>query len=262
MDDFFLRALAGGVGVALASGPVGCFTVWRGMAYFGSALAHTLLLGVALGLLLSVEPTITVLATCLLLAGSLAIMERRPTVSIDSLLGVLAHIAFALGLVAIAFMEQVRVDLIGYLLGDILSIGPVDLWIIFGTAAATGGIITMQWRNLLSMTVNRDLAAVEGVPVERTRFLLIFLLASVIAVGMKLVGMLLIIAMVIIPAAAARQFSRTPERMVVTATLIGIASSVAGLFASMEFDLPAGPAIVLVSGSVFVAGQLVSARQS
>ena len=124
MEDFFLRALAGGIGVALASGPIGCFVVWRRMAYFGTALAHTVLLGVALGFLLEIEPTLAVLAMCFLFAGCLALLERQQLVSLDTLLGVLAHMAFAAGLVALAFMERMRVDLIGYLFGDILSVGP------------------------------------------------------------------------------------------------------------------------------------------
>lgn len=260
MEDFFLRALVGGVGVALASGPIGCFVVWRRMAYFGTALAHTLLLGVALGFLLAVEPTVAVFGTCLVFALCLAVLETRQVVSLDSLLGVLAHVAFALGLVVTAFMERVRVDLIGYLLGDILSIGTVDLWLIFGTAAVTGGLIFWQWRNLLAMTVNRDLAAVEGKPVERTRLMLVFLIAAIVAVGMKIVGMLLVVAMVIVPAAAARRFSETPERMVAVATLIGVVSSIAGLFSSLAWDLPAGPAIVLVAGAFFVIGLFIPAR--
>ena len=261
MEDFFLRALAGGIGVALASGPIGCFVVWRRMAYFGTALAHTVLLGVALGFLLEIEPTLAVLAMCFLFAGCLALLERQQLVSLDTLLGVLAHMAFAAGLVALAFMERMRVDLIGYLFGDILSVGPVDLWLIFGTAVVTTAAIAWQWRNLLAVTVNRDLAAVEGVPVERVRLLLVFLLAAVIAVGMKIIGMLLVVALVIVPAAAARRMATTPERMVGAATLVGIVSVAAGLFGSLQWDLPAGPAIVLVASAIFFAGLLVPARR-
>ncbi len=259
MDDFFLRALAGGIAVALAAGPLGCFVVWRRMAYFGTALAHAVLLGVALGFLLEIEPTLAVFAMCFLLAGCLAFMERQRLVSLDALLGVLAHGVFAAGLVAIAFMERIRVDLIGYLFGDILSVGPVDLWLIFGAAAVTTATIAWQWRNLLAVTVNRDLAAVEGVPVERVNLLLVFLLAAVIAVGMKIVGMLLVVALVIIPAAAARRVAATPEMMAGAATAIGIVSVTAGLFGSLEWNLPAGPAIVLVACAIFAASMVVPA---
>ncbi len=258
MEDFFLRAVAGGIGVALASGPVGCFVVWRRMAYFGAALAHTVLLGVALALLLNIEPTLAVFALCLLFAGCLVSLERQRLVSLDTLLGVLAHMAFAAGLVVIAFMEHVRVDLIGYLFGDILSVSTIDLYLILATAAGTLTLVVWQWRNLLAMTVNRDLAAVEGVPVEQTRLLLVFLLAAVIAVGMKIIGMLLVVALVIIPAAAARQVTATPEQMAVASTVIGVVAVGTGLFVSLEWDIPAGPAIVLVASGIFLASLLVS----
>lgn len=260
MEDFFLRALAGGIGVTLAAGPVGCFVVWRRMAYFGAALAHSVLLGVALGFLLDVQPTIAVFAICLALAGCLVVLERQPLVSLDTLLGVLAHAVFAAGLVAIAFMEQVRVDLTSYLFGDILAVGIVDLWLIFATSAITIVMLVWQWSNLLSMTVNRDLAAVEGVPVERTNLLLLLLLAGVIAVGMKIVGMLLVVALIIIPAAAARRMVTTPEQMAAASVAVGIVAVVAGLFGSWEWDVPAGPAIVLVASILFAASWLIPAR--
>ena len=259
-EDFFLRALAGGIGVALASGPVGCFVVWRRMAYFGAALAHAVLLGVALGFLLEIEPTLAIFVMCLLLAGCLTLLERQRLVPLDTLLGVLAHGIFAAGLVVIAFMEQVRVDLMGYLLGDILSVSAVDLWFIYAIAAGSVAALAWQWRNLLAMTVNEDLAAVEGVPVGRMRILLVVLLAVVIAIGMKIVGMLLVLALVIIPAATARRIVTTPEQMVAAAAAIGAAAAAGGLFGSLEWDVPAGPAIVLVASAMFVASLLVPAR--
>ena len=259
-EDFFLRALAGGIGVALAAGPLGCFVVWRRMAYFGEALAHAALLGVALGFLLRVEPMLAILVTCLLLAGGLTLLERQRLVPLDTLLGVLAHTVFAAGLVVIAFMERVRVDLLGYLFGDILSVGTTDLWFIFACAAVVAGLLAWQWRNLLAVTVNEDLAAVEGVPVGRVRVLLVLLLAAVIAVGMQIVGMLLVLALVIIPAAAARRIATTPEQMVAAAGAVGALSAVSGLFASLEWDLPAGPAIVLMTSAAFALSLLVPAR--
>ena len=260
MEDFFLRALGGGIGAAIAAGPVGCFVVWRRMAYFGTALAHAVLLGIALGFLLDVEPMLAVFAVCLLLAGCLILLERQRFISADALLGVLAHAVFAAGLVVVAFMERLRVDLIGYLFGDILSVGAADLGLIFGTAAAVTAALCWQWRNLLAMAVNRDLAAVEGVPVERTRLLLLLLLAAVIAVGMKIVGMLLVVALVIVPAAAARRMAATPEQMAVAATAIGVASVIVGLFASLEWDIPAGPAIVLAASAAFAGSLLIPVR--
>ena len=259
-EDFFLRALAGGIGVALAAGPVGCFVVWRRMAYFGEALAHAALLGIALGFLLRVAPPFATLVTCLLLAGGLTLLERQRLIPLDTLLGVLSHSVFAAGLAVIAFMDRVRVDLLGYLFGDVLSVSVTDLWFIFASAAVVAGLLVWQWRNLLMVTVNQDLAAVEGVPVERVRVLMVLLLAAVIAVGMQIVGMLLVLSLLIIPAAAARRFVATPEQMVAASVATGAFSAVAGLFVSLEWDLPAGPAIVLVASAVFALSLLVPAR--
>ncbi len=257
MEDFFVRALAGGVGVALAAGPIGCFVVWRRMAYFGATIAHAALLGVAVGFLLNVPPVVATFALCLMIAGCLVLLERQQLVSPDALLGVLAHAVFAAGLVVLSTLEQVRVDLIGYLFGDILAIRVADLWLIFGVAAVTAGTLAWKWNHLLAATVNRDLAVVEGVPVHRANALLIFLIAGIIAIGMKVVGMLLIVSMVVIPAAAARRLSATPERMALAATSIGVVSVAAGLFGSLRWDVPAGPSIVLAASVMFAVSFLI-----
>ena len=262
MDDFFIRALFGGVGTAISAGPVGCFVVWRRLAYFGAALAHAVLLGIALGFLLSIEPIISVFAVCIMLAGCMIFLERQQHISSDTILGVLAHAVFAAGLIVISFMERLRIDLISYLFGDILSIGVADLYLIFGTAIMVTALLVWQWTNLLSFTINKDLAAVEGVPVERAQLLLVFVLAAVVAIGMKIVGMLLVIALLIIPAAAARRISVSPEQMAVFSTLIGIFSVIFGLFASLRWDFPAGPTIVTIASIVFGVSLLLPLRQN
>lgn len=252
MEDFFTRAILGGVGVAIAAGPLGCFVVWRRMAYFGAALAHSALLGVALGFLLNINVTVGIIALCSLVAILLMLLERQRALASDTLLGILAHSALAIGLITITFMENLRIDLMGYLFGDVLAVGRNDLYLIYGLLAVTTAALALTWRNMLSVTVNEDLAAVEGIPVARTRMSFVLLLASVIAVGMKIVGMLLIISLLIIPAAAARRLSSTPEQMAITAALLGALCVVLGLFSSLQWDIPAGPSIVVVATLVFV----------
>ena len=252
MEDFFSRAILGGVGVAIAAGPLGCFVVWRRMAYFGAALAHSALLGVALGFLLNINVTVGILALCFLVAILLMLLEHQRALASDTLLGILAHCALAIGLISVTFMENLRIDLMGYLFGDVLAVGRNDLYLIYGLLAVTIAALALTWRNMLSVTVNEDLAAVEGIPVVRTRVSFVLLLASVIAVGMKIVGMLLVISLLIIPAATARRLSSTPEQMAVTAALLGTLSVVLGLFGSLQWDVPAGPAIVVVATLLFV----------
>jgi len=264
-DDFMIRALIAGLGVALVAGPLGCFVVWRRMAYFGAALAHSALFGVALGLLLGVSPTLGIVAVSLAVALMLANVQSAQSqrqIASDTLLGILAHGMLALGLVATALIETVRVDLMAYLFGDILAVGSDDiLWICGGAIVALVALAAI-WRPLLAMTVHEELALVEGVPVVLTRLIFMLVIAVVIAVAMKVVGILLIVSLLIIPAAAARPFARTPEMMAVMAAVAGVASVVGGLSASLTWDVPAGPAIVLVAVVLFVLGRAGTARRS
>ena len=253
MDDFFLRALLGGAGVALIAGPVGCLVLWRRMVYFGAALAHSTLLGVALAFVLNINPTLGILAVCLLLGFALVALERQHLWPSDTVLGVLAHASLALGLLVIAFVKALRVDLMGYLFGDILAIGNSDLIYIFVLALIGLATLAAIWRPLLSMTVDEELAAIEGVPVVRVHLVFVSLLAVLIAVAMKVVGMLLILALLVIPAATARRLSSSPEQMAVIAVILGEISVVLGLFGSLKLDLPSGPLIVVVAMAFFIA---------
>lgn len=252
MDDFLLRALAGGIGIAVLAGPLGSFVVWRRMAYFGDTLAHSALLGVTLGFLLGVNPTVGVMAVCVALALLLVGLQERRSLAADTLLGILSHASLSLGLVALAFLETLRVDLMAYLFGDILSVTPQDLaWIYGGGAVAMIGL-GLLWRRLLAVTVDEELARVEGLPVRSLRLAFMLLIALVIAIAMKIVGMLLITSLLIIPAATARRFSRTPEQMAGLAAVFGAVAVSGGLTASLLWDLPAGPSVVVAAAALFL----------
>ncbi len=262
MDDFFIRAVIAGLGVALVSAPVGCFIVWRRMAFFGATLAHAALLGVAVGFLLSIDLVLAVIVVCVLVGLTLFAMQRQRTLADDTLLGILAHAALAAGLIVVAFMETVRIDLVGYLFGDILAVTPWDVLWVWGGGIAVFASLAVIWRPLLSITVHEDLARVDGVPVARIRFLFVLLLSIVIAVAMKIVGILLIVSLLIIPPATARRFSTTPEQMAGLGTLIGSISVAAGLAASLQWDTPAGPSIVAVATLLFFGSLATPRRQT
>ncbi len=253
MDDFIVRAMLGGIGVALLAGPLGCFLVWRRMAFFGAALSHSALLGVALGFMLGINLSFGILIFCLVVALLLILLERQQTLASDTLLAILAHGALALGIVSVARIEHLRIDLMGYLFGDVLAVSREDLMLIYALVVATAIALKLTWRPLLSATVSEDIAAVEGVQVTPVRLVFVLLIAAVIAVGMKVVGLLLIVSLLIVPAAAARRVSRTPEQMALVAMLIGVLSVVAGLLASLRWDLPSGPAVVIVAVLIFAA---------
>jgi zinc transport system permease protein len=260
MDDFIVRAVLAGIGIALVAGPFGCFVVWRRMAFFGDTLAHSALLGIALGYLSTAPTGLTVTAICLLIAVLLAGLSARSRVAGDTLLGILAHSSLATGLVAIAFMEGLRVDLLDYLFGDVLSVTLADLaWIWFGGTAVLF-VLAAFWRPLLSATVDEDLARVEGVRAELLRFGFIVLMAVVIAGAMKIVGVLLVTALLIIPAATARRFAATPEAMAFHASMLGVIAVLLGIGASVLVDTPSGPSIVVAAAIMFAVSLIGRSR--
>jgi len=260
MDDFLLRAVLGGCGVALVAGPFGSFVVWRRLAYFGDTLAHSALLGVALGFLLDVNLTLGILVVCQMLAVLLYFGQRQKMLASDTLLGILAHGALSFGLVVLAFMEDVRVDLMSYLFGDILAIGPVDLaWIFAGGGIALAALLCL-WRPLLMITVHEDLARVEGIAVDRINWSFLALVALTVAVMMKVVGLLLVTSLLIIPAATARRFAASPEMMAVLASLVGCLAVVGGLYGSFSWDTPTGPSIVVAACGLFVVSFLLPGK--
>ena len=252
MPDFLLNALLAGLALALVAGPLGSFVVWRRMAYFGDTLAHAALLGVAVGLLLDVSPTLAVTVGCVLLGVLVVTLPQRQPLAADTLLGILAPSTLSLGLVVLSFNREVRIDLLGYLFGDLLAVGPSDLlWIVAGSALVLACLLAL-WRQLLAVTVHEELAQVEGLPVAGLRLTLVLLVALVIAVAMKIVGVLLITSLLIIPAAAAQRHSRTPEQMAIGASLLGMLAGGGGLRLSWFEDTPAGPSIVVCAASLFL----------
>jgi zinc transport system permease protein len=252
LDDFFTRAILAGMGVALVAGPLGCFIVWRRLAYFGDTLSHAALLGVALAFLFEINITLAVFGVSACVSIALLLLQRRGTLSSDALLGLLAHSALALGLVALAFMTWIRMDLMGFLFGDILAVSKLDIAIIWLGGAVVLGILTLIWRPLFAATINRELAEAEGMNPERVNIIFMLLMAAVIAISMKIVGVLLITAMLIIPAATARRFASGPEQMALLAAVIGSAAVIGGLFGSLEWDTPAGPSIVVAALFLFI----------
>ena len=226
------------------------------MSYFGAAIAHSALLGVALSFMFDFTPLLGILVVSVLFALSILGLQRRSDLASDTVLGIFSHVALALGVVFVGFMETLRLDLMAYLFGDLLAVGRLDLlWIYLGGGASLVLLVRI-WRPLLAVTVHEDLAAAEGIAVERTRLRYTLLLAAVMAIAMKIVGILLIISLLIIPAAAARNISRTPERIAIVAVLFGIISVAVGLGASLKWDTPSGSSIVLGAFVVFLLARV------
>jgi len=257
LDDFMTRAALAGVGTALAAAPLGCFVVWRRMAYFGDATAHAALLGVALSLTLQGPIMLGVLAAALLMALLMQTLSGQGLAE-DTALGVLAHAALAMGLVAVSFLSGVRVDLMGYLFGDILAVTRGDLALIWGGASVVVALMIWRWQRLLTATLNPDLAQSVGISARVEQVVLTVALALTVAVAIKAVGALLIGALLVIPPAAARPLARTPEGMALATAGIGCAATLGGLGGAFQFDTPTGPTIVCTAAVIFCFTTLVA----
>jgi zinc transport system permease protein len=188
----------------------------------------------------------------------LAYLQQQRRFSSDTVLGILAHSALAVGLVVLSQMKSLRIDLMGYLFGDVLAISLQDIMLIYGYLALMAGAIYLLWQNILLMTIQPDLAKVEGVDTEKTRLFLMLLIATFVALSIKIVGVMLVTSMLIIPAATARLYARTPEQMVIIASLAGALAVVGGLFASLEWDTPSGPSVVVVAALLFAVSSVVT----
>ncbi|MCL2297383.1 MAG: metal ABC transporter permease [Proteobacteria bacterium] len=257
---FVWRALLGGLAIALITGPLGVFIVWRRMAYFGDTLAHSGLLGVCLGFLLGLSPTTGVLIVCLTLAALLAFLQARERLAADTLLGLLAHTALALGLVALTFLETLRFDLTAFLFGDLLAIDNLDLLWVWGGGSIALIVLIAIWKPLLAATVDEALARAEGVPTGRAQAMFTLLVAMVIACAIKIVGVLLITALLIIPAATAQRLARSPEQMAVFASATGIVALFGGIAASLTLDTPAAASVVTCATLLFALSRIIPVR--
>ena len=252
MIEFLLPSLLAGLAVALVCGPMGGLVVWRRMAFFGDTLAHGALLGAALALALDVSVYLAVVAVCLGLAVALTGLQQQRQLASDTLLGIVAHTTLALGVIAISVQTTLQVDLFAYLFGDLLAVGWRDVTALWLGAVLILWMVAWQWRALLSITVNEELAQVEGVAVQRTRLLLMLLLALLIAGAVRTVGVLLITSLLVIPAASARRLTDTPTQMAVLASVIGMTAVCVGLALSWYADTPVGPSIVVAASGMFL----------
>lgn len=256
MDEFLIRALLAGFLVASVAGLLGVFVVWRRMAFFGDTMSHSALLGVALGILLNIGFMFGVMASSLLIGFILYAFQRQNKVANDALLGILAHAGLSLGLIALSFVKTQNVNLESWLFGDILSVTWDDIGIIALVMALIVLVLWRIWSPLLTLTIHDELARVEGVNVNRTNLIFVMLIALLVATSMKIVGALLITALLIIPASAARSLSRTPEQMALLSAVVGLVSVVLGVTLSAFVDTPAGPSIIVAATLIFFLSQL------
>jgi len=251
-DDFLIRAFVAGIGLAIITGPLGCFIVWRRLSYFGDTLAHSALLGVVIAYALSFNIVISVFVISGIISLALLYLQKKTYLPNDALLGLLAHSVLAIGLVLLGILSFIRIDLMGLLFGDILSVNTTDLLIIWIGGCIVMVLLLLIWRPLFAGTVNLELAKAEGLNPEFANTIFTLLIAAVIAISIKIVGILLITGLLIIPASASRNLSSTPVQMAVIASIIGVISVIFGLYSSLTWNSSTGPTILSLSLGIFI----------
>ena len=260
-DDFFIRALVAGIGIAFVAGPLGCFVVWRRLSYFGDTLAHSALLGVTIAYSLEFNIAVSIFLISSVIALILIKLQKETNLPSDALLGLLAHSSLAVGLVVIGFLTFIRFDIMGLLFGDILAVNKKDLMTIWVGGALILLVLRLIWRSLFASTVNYELAQAEGLNPDRAKAVFTILLAAIIAISIKLVGVLLITGMLIIPTAMARNLSDNPKKMVIFSIIGGLLAVLIGLFSSLEFNTPSGPSIIVAALALFIIS-LIKIKQT
>jgi zinc transport system permease protein len=261
MIELLFTATLAALLLILVTGPLGSFVIWKRIAYFGDTLAHSALLGVAIGIWFSIDIKIAVVGYCLLAAALLTKFNHSKRIALDTLLGILSHGSLAIGLVLLSLADNIFIDLNSLLFGDLLAVNDGDLLLIAGVCALVAVVISGLWRQLLSVTVHPELASVEGINVERIELILLLCLALVVAIGMQVVGVLLVTALLIIPAATARKLSSSPEQMAFYSILFGVIAVTAGMSLSVMADSSAGPSIVAASTVIFLLVQTIPSKQ-
>jgi len=262
LDDFFIRALIAGIGIALVTGPLGCFIIWRRLSFFGDTLAHAALLGVTMAVFFEINIAFSVFLISSVVALILIKLQKNTKLPGDALLGLLAHSSLAVGLVVIGFLTSIRFDVMGLLFGDILAVNQNDLLLIWIGGALILLILRFIWKPLFASTVNHELAEAEGMEPNKFNAIFTVLMAAVIAISIKIVGLLLITGMLIMPAAMGRNLSNNPQQMVKLSVIGGLLSVIIGLFSSLQLNTPSGPSIITAALILFCISLIKFKRYS
>ncbi len=261
-EPFVLRALVASLVLAIVAAPLGCIVLWRRMAYVGETLAQSSLLGVAFGLALNLDLTLSVILAAVVAALILIWFGQQKLLALDSVLGLMHHAALAMGVIAITLLKGPSIDLMGFLFGDVFAVTNDDLvWVLVGGGLVLAVMVAL-WRPLVRVSLHEDLATAEGIDPRFVRGAFDILLAVTIAVAMKIVGILLVMAFLIVPSVAARPLASTPERMAIIAAIVAMLGVFGGLYASLMVDVPGGPSIVLAMSALAVMSLLAARRRS
>ena len=258
---FMQRALCAGVLIGAVCATIGVYVVLKGLSFIGAGIAHASFGGVALGFLVGVNPVLTAVVFCLATAWGIGFVARKGQVKEDTAVGVFFASTMALGILFIGLMQGYNVDLFGYLFGSILAVTEQDLWITLGLGMGVLIVVGLFFKELVFVTFDPEMAEVTGVPAGKVYFLLISLIALTVVLSIKVVGIVLVSALIVTPAAAAYQLTEDFQWMMVLAVLIGVGSAVGGLLLSYPLNTASGATIVLLATSIFFIAGMVSPRR-
>ena len=261
MDNFILLAIISGIGIAFITGLLGCFVVWKKMAYFGESLGHSAVLGIGIGLLLGIGDNIAVLLVIITFSLIVTYLQNKEAFSNDLILAVLAHGLLSIGIILISINPDPNFNLHSFLFGDILTVSLNEIFLIFLSAIFIYLIILTNWKALLITIISKDLAKSQNINNFKIELLFTFTMALAVAISIKIIGALLITSMLIIPSSCAKQLVNNPKNMVIISIIISILSILIGILCSYYFDIPSGPAIILTSFSAFFIINLLKSKK-
>ena len=252
LDDFVIRALIAGIFMVSIAAPMGCLMVWQRLAFLSDTLGHAAVLGVGIGIGLQLHPMFGVLAVVLLIVLSLSRVNNFNNALSETALAIISHSGLAAGLILLGTLPNRNISLESILFGDLLATSVNDLMMIAITVAVLVFLLLHHWRSFVAVSVSREIAQAEGIEVRKTQFLMYLMIALLVAVMMKVMGVLLIAAALVIPTSSARLVSRSPEQMVLFSAIFGMGSLAGGMTSSFHFDWQTGPAIVLSAAVLLV----------
>ena len=253
LDDFLVRSVIAGLIMVAIAAPMGCLMVWQRLAFLSDTLGHAAVMGVGLGLLLEVTPVFGVLAVALLIVYSLNRVNSFNSALSETTLAIISHTGLAGGIILVGLLPAQSVNLEAILFGDLLATTRADLVRLLITTVVLLLLLLHHWRSFVAVSVSREIAQAEGIQVRKVQFLMYIMIALLVAVMMKVMGVLLIAAMLVIPTTSARLFSRSPEQMVAVSALYGLGALAGGIGSSFQFDWQTGPAIVVIATLLLLA---------
>ncbi len=255
---FFIKAMIAAIGVAFATAPIGVFVLWKRMAYFGDAISHSAIFGLGIATIIAVEPIYGIVFCAIIFCLLIFILGKQKLYSSDSIIGITSCSLLALGMILISIFPS-NINLENYLFGDLIILQNRDILMIYAVAVLSSVAILIWFPKLLLATINKDLAQISGVEVEKLELKFLLLTALVVACLVKIVGIFLITSMMILPAAIARNFSKTPTQMLFLSLLSSLIIMVGGLFAALFFNLPSSPSIIAFAALLLVVA-IVTAK--